>query len=274
MIDKNWLRKGMAVYSAEGRPLGRIDGVEADAIRVGDRSYELAALERLDGDRVYLARAAADGGSRGASDRVVEAEDQVRVPVHEERLKVEKRPVDLGAVEVRTTVETEQQTVPVELEREEVRVRQEDVPARPATAAEMPGAFEEGTLRVPVRGEEAVTHKATVVTGEVVIDKTRATEQQQVSGTVRREHVEVDEHYDEARAAYQRDLTERPGAPGLEEAEPHFRTGYAAARDARYAGKAFEEVEPALRQSAGVADDAWERIKREVREGFTRARER
>jgi hypothetical protein len=92
---------------------------------------------------------------------------------------------------------------------------------------------------------------------------------------VRREVVEVDEHYDKARAAYQQGLAKRPGAPKPEEAEPYFRTGYAAAIDERYAGKTFEEVEPELRQAAGVADEsAWERIKREVREGFTGARER
>ena len=92
---------------------------------------------------------------------------------------------------------------------------------------------------------------------------------------MRRERVEVDEHYDQARAAYQRDLATRPDAPTPEEAEPLFRTGYAAARDERYAGKAFEEVEPDLRAGAGAADEGtWERLKREVREGFDRARER
>jgi hypothetical protein len=92
---------------------------------------------------------------------------------------------------------------------------------------------------------------------------------------VRRERVEVDEDYDRARAAYQERLAVRPGAPELEEAEPHFRTGYAAAVDARHAGKTFEEVEPELRDRAGAADEStWERIKREVREGFAGARER
>ena len=193
----------------------------------------------------------------------------------EERLEVGKREVERGEVQVRTTVEREQQTVPVELTREEVRVEQRDVQDRPASEADLQGAFQEGTIRVPVRGEEAVARKETVVTGEVVIDKTRTTETEQVTDTVRRERVEVDEHYDQARAAYQQQLATRPGAPKPEEAEPYFRTGYAAAIDERYAGKTFEEVEPELRQRAGAADEStWEKIKREVREGFTGARER
>jgi hypothetical protein len=48
-----------------------------------------------------------------------------------------------------------------------------------------------------------------------------------------------------------------------------------AARDPRYTGMTFEEVEPELRAEAGAADEStWEKIKREVREGFTGARER
>jgi uncharacterized protein (TIGR02271 family) len=285
-IDRARLRQGMQVYSGEGQRLGPIERIDADSIIVAGQQYEFNAIERLEGDRVSLtrrvgaspdrARGAAAAGTAGAArGQVVEAEGQVRVPVREERLEVDKRPTELGAVEVRTTVEAEQQTVPVEVTREEVHVEQRDVADRPATEAETAGAFREGTIRVPVRGEEAVARKETVVTGEVVIDKTKTTETQQVTDTVRRERVEVDENYDKARAAYQQQLAKRPGAPKPEEAEPYFRTGYAAARDARYAGKTFEEVEPELRQAAGVADEsAWERIKREVREGFTRARER
>jgi uncharacterized protein (TIGR02271 family) len=138
---------------------------------------------------------AATGATRpaavGTAAPVVDPAGEVRVPIVEERVEVEKRPVELGAVEVRKTVQTEQQTVPVELEREEVRVRQENVPARPV--GEGAGAFQEGTIRVPVRGEEAVARKETVVTGEVVVDKERTTETQEIVETVRRERVEVEE---------------------------------------------------------------------------------
>jgi uncharacterized protein (TIGR02271 family) len=282
-IDRTRLREGMPVYSAEGQRLGPIEHLDADSLTVNGRRFAFGFIERLEGDRVFLIPQTGAAGAAGTADavrdQVVEAEGQVRVPVREERLEVEKRPTELGAVEVRKTVEAEQQTVPVELEREEVRVRKEE-PERPAREGELAGAFEEGTLRVPVRGEEAVARKAAVVTGEVVIDKERTTDTKQVTDTIRRERVEVDDDdYERSRAAYQRAYAGRPRPAGLtyEQAEPHFREGYGAGLEARRAGRSWEQSEADLRaryRAAGADDDAWERIKREVREGFDRARGR
>jgi uncharacterized protein (TIGR02271 family) len=292
-INRDRLREGMQVYSGEGQKLGPIERIDADSLTVKGQQYQLDSIERFEGDRVFLirqvgaspdrARSAADAaGTAGAArGQVVEAEGQVRVPVREERLEVEKRPTELGAVQVRKTVEAEQQTVPVELEREEVRVRREDAD-RPAREGELAGAFEEGTLRVPVRGEEAVARKEVVVTGEVVIDKQRTTETQQVTDTVRKERVDVDDDvddYERSRAAYQQEYAgrQRPGGLTYEQAEPHFREGYGAGLAARRAGRSWEQAEADLRKryrAAGADDAAWDRIKREVREGFDRARGR
>jgi uncharacterized protein (TIGR02271 family) len=276
-IDPLQLRNGMPVFGGEGRQIGTIERVEVDSITVKGQRYELTSVERLEGNKVYLTRqvgaSTARAGAR-AQNTVQEAEGTIRVPLREERLEVEKRQTDQGEVQIRKTVTSEQQSVPVELMREEVHVEWRDVADRPATEGDLKGAFREGTIRVPVLGEEAVARKETVVTGEVVIDKTRTTETEQVTGIVRREHVDVDEHYDRARAAYQQDLTERGRGSKLEEVEPHFRTGYGTAIDQRHAGKSFEEVEPELRQTSGASGDAWEQIKQEVREGFIRARER
>jgi len=278
-FDAKQLREGMQVFSGEGRPLGTIEQTDADSITVKGQQYEFTSIERIEGNRVYLTRqvgATTDSGRVEARGNVQEAEGTIRVPVREERLEVEKRQAELGEVQVRKTVTSEQQTVPVELMREEVHVEQRDVADRRATEGDLKGAFEEGTIRVPVRGEEAVAHKETVVTGEVVIDKSRTTDTEQISDTIRREQVQVDENYDKARTAYQQAYSKRQPAATrkFEEVEPHFRTGYGSAIDRRNAGKSFEEVEPQLRQSSGAGDDAWEQIKREVREGFQHARER
>ena len=77
----------------------------------------------------------------------------------------------MGSVDIRKEVETEQVNVPVELRHEEVTVDRVDVKDRPVAAGDMADAFEEGTIRVPVRGEEAVVEKEAVVTGEVVVDR-------------------------------------------------------------------------------------------------------
>ncbi|MDQ3701665.1 MAG: YsnF/AvaK domain-containing protein [Chloroflexota bacterium] len=278
MIDRKNLRQGMQVYSGEDKMLGTIERMDSDSITVNGQQYEFSSIERAEGNRVYLTRQVGASTDRApATGRGQAAEGDQRLEVHEERLNVQKRQADLGEVQVRKEVVTEQQTVPVELMREEVHVEQRDVADRPMTEADRAGAFQEGTIRVPVRGEEAVVTKEAVVTGEVVINKERTTERQQVTDTVRKEVMHVDENYDKHRAAYEQEYAKRPDAAGSKfaDVEPHFRTGYGAAIDQRYTGKSFEEVEPELRQSAGATGgDNWERIKREVREGFTRARDR
>jgi len=177
--------------------------------------------------------------------------DEIAVPVAEERLNVEKRSAELGQVEIRKTVQQEQVSVPVELMREEVQVQQRDIADRPAQAGD--NLFQEGTIRVPVRGEEAVVTKQAVVTGEVVIDKEQLVERQNVTDTVRRERVEVDKDYDQHRSNFQQHFTQRQGTAqgatrSFEEAEPNYQYGYAAARGDQYSGRNFDDVEPDLRR--------------------------
>jgi uncharacterized protein (TIGR02271 family) len=232
-----------------------------------DRDDKLDVLEGGADDRAVRSRAATEG--------------EIRVPVAEERLEVEKRQAELGEVQLRKTVEQEQVAVPVELQREEVRVDQRDVADRPVQAGDQ--VFEEGTIRVPVRGEEAVVSKQAVVTGEVVVGKERTVERQQVSDTVRRERVEVDEQYDQHRSGFQQHFSQRQqqaGGRSWEEAEPNYQYGYMAARTDQYQGRQFEDVEPDLRSDyqrrVGGSDDpsGWERLRAEVREGWDRARGR
>ncbi len=180
---------------------------------------------------------------------------EARIPVAEERLNVEKRPAELGEVRAHKTVTEEEQTVPVELEREEVRVEQRNIEDRPASGGDL---FQEGTITVPVRGEEAVVQKEAVVTGEVVIGKERTTERQDVSDTVRRERVVADEDYDRYRGGFQQHFTGRQGqlqgqggrwaTRTWEEAEPAYRYGYDAGRHEQWHGREFDDVESDLRR--------------------------
>lgn len=211
------------------------------------------------------------GSTNEVSDR-----GSVRVPEIEERLQVEKRDAQMGEVRINKTVETEQQTVPVDLQREEVHVERRDVVARPLTDGDTVNAFEEGTIRIPVRGEEAVVRKETVVTGEVVINKERTTERQEITDTVRRQHVEVDEDYSRHKDTFQQHLGTLKTQHSWDEAEPNYRAGWQAGRDNRYASSKFEDVEGDIRSSLGHDrdDDRWQQLREEVREGFGRARTR
>jgi uncharacterized protein (TIGR02271 family) len=203
------------------------------------------ALDRDRDDRMDVLEGAGAGTTGGE-------QGQSRVPVAEERLNVDKRQTELGEVQLRKTVEQEQVSVPVELEREEVRVDQRDVGDRPVQAGDQ--VFQEGTIRVPVRGEVAEVNKEAVVTGEVVVGKERTTERQDVTDTVRRERVEVDQDYDQHRSGFQQHFGQRQqqagsqwGTRNWEDAEPNYQYGYMAGRNSQYQGRQWEDVESDLR---------------------------
>ncbi len=227
-------RKGMQLFGADEALLGMIAGARGGTIIVGGRHIPKAAIARVTQNRAYLkpgadwvaeahAGAPTPSTARSASRprRSVRATrpsadaDVVSplpgertytaraaptvVPLASERLRVEQHPVDAGAVRVRKSVVAEEQRVPVDLTYETVRVAERDLPARPATGADL---FSEETIVLPLRGEEAVVTKEAVVTGEVVIQKEPVTERRYVADTVRAEHAEVVEQAFVRRASH------------------------------------------------------------------------
>ena len=282
LFDK--MKRGMHVYGPDDRSVGTIERWDDDNVYIGGRSYKRSMFDRFDNDRLYFStegyRSYQSMGSTGIGDAV--AGGEIRVPVREERLDVEKRQGEMGSVDIHKEVTAEQVNVPVELRHEEVTVNRVDVPDRPVSVGDAPDAFKEGTIRVPVRGEEAVARKEAVVTGEVVVDRDVVTERETISDTVRKERVDVDENYRTAREGFRQHFEGRRGdltgtavdTRTFEDAEPNYRRGFTAAHDERYAGRSFEDVEPDLRRqhrSTGN-DDGWERLREEIREGFDRAR--
>jgi len=255
------IHAGMMVHMADGQQLGKVERMQGTTLLVKGQSIPQSAVARVTKDGVYLDGSYAAGQQAG----------EIRVPVAEERLNVGKREAELGEVQIRKTVTEEQQTIPVTLQRDEVHVEERDIADRPLRAGE--DAFSEGTIRVAVRGEEAVVAKEAIVTGEVVIDKQTTREERQVSGTVRKQHVEVDENYRQARAGFEQEFRGSAKSKGrtFEQAEPNYRAGFTAAYDERHAGRSFEEVEPELRQAHSGADN-WEQLREEVRSGWNRAR--
>ncbi len=120
------------------------------------------------------------------------ASDEVRIPVREEELVAGTQVEEQGRVHVHKDVVTEQQTLNVPVQREQVSV--ERVPVdRAAETVDASGAFQEGDIEVPVMGEEVMTSKRAHVVEEVRLHKDTVTEQEQVGGTVRREQVWVED---------------------------------------------------------------------------------
>ena len=287
LFDK--LKRGMHVYGPDDRSVGTIERWDDDNVYIGGRSYKRSMFDRFDNDRLYFSaegyRSYQSMGSSAMGDTDIGdavAGGEVRVPVSEERLDVEKRQGEMGSVDIHKEVSREQVNVPVELRHEEVTVNRVDVPDRPVAVGDAPDAFKEGTIRVPVRGEEAVARKEAVVTGEVVVDRDVVTERETISDTVRKEQVDVDENYMQAREGVRQHFEGRRGeltgtavdTRTFEDAEPNYRRGFTAANDERYRGRSFDDVEPDLRrQHRSTGDDSsWERLREEIREGFDRAR--
>lgn len=129
--------------------------------------------------------------SRAAWSRV-ERGEAVSIPITEEQVKVGKREVEQGAATIRKEVHTETVNTPIELKREELVVERTD-----AVGSDVPGdAFSEGEVRIPLKKEEPVVEKEAKVVGAVKIGKRQETERQNVSDTIRKEEVKVDQAKD------------------------------------------------------------------------------
>jgi uncharacterized protein (TIGR02271 family) len=138
----------------------------------------------------------ATGGARSTGQTEVgayevAAEDELRIPVMEEELTATVREQEAGAVRIEKDVVTEEQTLNVPVTEERVRVERRVVD-RPVSAADA-AAFEETVIDVPLTTETVDLQKQARVTGEVVVSKEAVERTEQVSGSVRREEVFVDE---------------------------------------------------------------------------------
>jgi len=118
--------------------------------------------------------------------------EQLVVPLVEEYLEVNKQWVQSGEVLIRKHVETSTQTVPVDVEFEEVQV--DRVPVnRPLAYGEKTEPWWDGDVMVvPVIEEEVVVMKRQVLREEVRIYKRRTSRQETVSDTVRSERITIE----------------------------------------------------------------------------------
>jgi uncharacterized protein (TIGR02271 family) len=102
---------------------------------------------------------------------------------------VGKREVNNGGVLIRTVVQTENVSKPVELSREEYVI--ERISVADAAAMNPENAFRGREIYIPLTREEAFTTKHALLSEKVQIGKRTETERQTVSSPVRSEDVEV-----------------------------------------------------------------------------------
>jgi uncharacterized protein (TIGR02271 family) len=213
MFDRTSLREGMEVRTRDGEKLGKI-------VRCGESEFEIekgfffpkeyiaryddvadlrdgAAFLAISSDELKRMQDGSGGerwqGSTSAgSERLVRgggATDEIRVPVTEEELDVQKREREAGRVTVTKEVETEEREIKVPVKKERVRVERGPADRRAADVGE--GAFEQRTVSVPVHEEEVEIRKRPVVADEVRISKSAGEEEREISTDVRKENVDV-----------------------------------------------------------------------------------
>ena len=116
------------------------------------------------------------------------------IPVVEEELVVGKRDVDRGGVRVRSYVTETPVHEQIRLRNERINVERRPVDL-PLSAADG-DAFRERSIDMVAHGEEAVVGKTARVVEEIVVSKTANEHVEEVDDTVRRTEVEVDRDTD------------------------------------------------------------------------------
>jgi uncharacterized protein (TIGR02271 family) len=219
-------REGDDVIAADGEKLGSIQNIGANYILVEkgfffitDYYVPFSAVSTYDADdgKVYLSvtkdealnsgwdvapeydtTTVATDASAPVNDATWDAsktrdfasDEHITVPVHEEELTATKRMREVGDVQIDKTVEAREQTLEVPVTEERVNVTRRAVD-RDATTGE--DTFVEERINVPLRAGEVELEKRTRVAEEIEIDKEQVQRTEKVSGTVRKERVEVED---------------------------------------------------------------------------------
>jgi uncharacterized protein (TIGR02271 family) len=111
----------------------------------------------------------------------------------EEELRVGTAEREAGRVRLRKVVVEDEVTQTVPVKREEIRVEREPITDANVDAAMDGPEISEEEHEVVLHEEEPVVEKRTVPKERVRLDKDTYTEEREVSDTVRREEIEVDD---------------------------------------------------------------------------------
>lgn len=111
----------------------------------------------------------------------------------EEQLRVGTEQVESGRVRLVKHVVTEQQQVQVPVSHEEVRIEREPLTGKDRAAAERGAGIGEEVQEVTLHAEKPVVRKETVAKERVRLAKETVTGTETVSGTVRKEEVDIED---------------------------------------------------------------------------------
>lgn len=134
-------------------------------------------------------------GSSGLTDRVSSTTDRADevIPVAEEELHVGKREVNRGRVRLHSRIVERPVQEQVNLREEHVQVERRPVSGTTQAGAIGNDPFQERTIEVEERAEEAVVSKEARVVEEVVVRKEADQRTETISDTVRKTEVDVED---------------------------------------------------------------------------------
>jgi uncharacterized protein (TIGR02271 family) len=247
---------------------------------------ERMAQWRQEGWTHTSSSAAATGSSEQSRARPRGVEPgEATIPVVEEELSVGKREVERGRVRIHTRVEERPVEESVQLREEKVTVERRPVD-RPATEADLRTGKDE-TIEVTETVEEAVVSKRARVVEEVVVHKEVTEHAETVRGTVRHTEVDVDREgpsrgtavpgFETYAVAFRQHHTTAFAGSGAAytDYEPAYRYGYDLGTNARYHGRDWAALEAEARRDWDARQPGtWERFKEAIRHGWHTVRTR
>jgi stress response protein YsnF len=255
-------------------------GYDANAITSTPTSSTVTTTRRAQ----EQARSTARVADKGATTRRVEGQEEIAIPVVEEDISIGKREVERGHVRVFSRVTERPVEESVRLREEKVTVERRPVD-RPATDADF-AAAEKEVLEITETAEEPVVSKRARVVEEVVVQKEVTERTETVRGTERHTDVDVQRGPETATATRRGTVTQDfatydsvfrqhcatafagKGAT-YTEYEPAYRYGYELGTNERYQGRNWTALEAdARRDWEARHPSTWDRFKDAIRYGW------
>jgi uncharacterized protein (TIGR02271 family) len=236
------------------------------------------------------ARAQTRVTNQGATTRRVEGDKEIAIPVVEEDIAIGKREVERGHVRIYSRVTERPVEESVRLREEKVTVERRPVD-RPATDADFAAAGKD-VIEVTEKAEEPVVSKQARVVEEVVVHKDVTEHTETVHGAER--HTDVDVQREPETATQTRRVTAPQGFAAYDTTfrehyttafansgaayttyEPAYRYGYELGTNERYRGRDWAALEAEARRDWEARHpSSWERFKDAVRYGWNSVRTR
>jgi uncharacterized protein (TIGR02271 family) len=236
------------------------------------------------------ARAQTRVANQGATTRRVEGDKEMTIPVVEEDISIGKREVERGHVRIYSRVTERPVEESVRLREEKVTVERRPVD-RPATDADFAAAGKD-VIEMTEKAEEPVVTKQARVVEEVVVHKDVTEHTETVHGAER--HTEVDVQREPETATQTRRGTAPQGFAAYDTAfrehyttafttsgapyavyEPAYRYGYELGTNERYRGRDWAALEAEARRDWEARHpSSWERFKDAVHYGWNSVRTR